>query len=135
MLLTPLLNYISIILVKYHNFLHLIFDLDDMCIARGFSRLRRLNSEAEIQIKIFCELNRKRFHARPFLTTGGYYKKSHMYTSSISYIGYNGQLPMSSRALIRSHQNKVALFRATMWHRVKKDFFLILDFLLSHTYF
>ena len=55
MLLTPLLNYISIILVKYHIFLHDFFALAEMYLTRANSRWRRLNSETEFQIRIFCE--------------------------------------------------------------------------------
>ena len=68
-LLTPLLNYISIIVVKYHIFLRWFFVKIGMCINGVFSPLSRLNSETEIQIQIFSELHRKRVHVRPFLST------------------------------------------------------------------
>ena len=53
MLLTALLNYISIILVKYHIFLHDFFGLAEMYITRGFSRLRWLKSETKIPFTFF----------------------------------------------------------------------------------
>ena len=43
MLLPALLNYISIILVKYHIFFRDFFTFAEMDITRVFSRLRRLN--------------------------------------------------------------------------------------------
>ena len=48
-----------------------------------------------------------------------YFRKFHVYSRLILSVWHNGQLPKSPKGLIRSHQNKVTLFRATVWHSVK----------------
>ena len=104
MLLTILLNYISIILVKYHIFLHDFFGLAEMYITHADSHRHPLNSETEIHSRIFCELHRKQVTAQHLLIIGDYYKKSHVYTISNSFVWHNSQLPKSPRGFIWIYQ-------------------------------
>ena len=91
-----------------------------MCINGIFSPLNRLNSETEIQSRIFCEVTQKMEPVYLVKTTETTYKKSEPQRRSKPMVLYNNQLPKSHRGLTLNHQNNVALFRACMQKRIKQ---------------